>query len=200
VDGLDLRVHVAEAAGQQQVAQLGADEGIAAVVVLEVVEGHPIAPDIGRVWVEQERGVHHFGDVHRRTRRQHAADFTEDAGGRGNVFQHPAQKCCIEGARLERQVAGIGLLQRIAVGAPGRAFQIGTRGVQLGLAQVHAGDVQFGEATQQDLGLCTDTAANFKQAAGTGVIDLAEDARFQQSGLGHQALLFGTGKTVQVGG
>ncbi|KAG1243658.1 hypothetical protein G6F68_015747 [Rhizopus microsporus] len=56
-------MHVAETAGQQQVAQLGTDERVAAVVVLEVVEGHPVAPDVGRIRIEQERGIHHLGDA-----------------------------------------------------------------------------------------------------------------------------------------
>ena len=199
VDGLDLGMHVAEAAGQQQVAQLGADERVAAVVVLEVVEGHPVAPDVRRVRVEQERGIHHFGDVDRRTRCQHAAHFAQHAGRGGDVFQHPAQERRIEAAGLERQFAGIGLLQGVAVAAPRRARQVLARRGQLRFAQVHAGHVQLGEAAQQDLGLRTDAAADFQQAPCTAVVDLAEDARFQQARLGHQALLFGAGKPVQVG-
>ncbi|KAG0892484.1 hypothetical protein G6F32_017456 [Rhizopus arrhizus] len=72
-------MHDADPAGQQQVDQLPTDDRVAAVVVLEVVEGHPVAPDVGRIRSEQERGIHHLGDVHRGPRRQHAAHLAQHA-------------------------------------------------------------------------------------------------------------------------
>jgi len=47
VQGLDLGGDIPVAAGQQQVAELGADKRVTTAVDLEVIEGHPVAPQVG---------------------------------------------------------------------------------------------------------------------------------------------------------
>ena len=199
IEGLHVGGDIAESACQQQVSELGADERIAAAVVLEIVEGHPVTPHVRRVRVEQEGRVHHLGDVDRRARRQHATHLVEHAGRRGHVFEHPAQERGIEGPRFERQVRRVGLVQFVAPLQPRHRLEVGAGRIELRLVEVDAGRVQFGKAAQQDLGLRADAAPHFEQSPRVAVVDVVEDRRFGQPGLLHQARLFGRGEAVQIG-
>src|SRR5690606_40745659 len=97
---------------------------VAATVDLEVVERHPVAPGVGRVRVEQERGIHDLGDVYDRTGLQHPADFAERTRRRRHVLEYPAQEGGIEAAWLERQVGRIGLVQGVAAVQPRPAAEV----------------------------------------------------------------------------
>ena len=60
MEALHLGLHVAESDALQEIAELGADERIAAELKLMIVERHPITQRAGAVGIEEKGGVQDF--------------------------------------------------------------------------------------------------------------------------------------------
>jgi len=115
------------------------------------------------------------------------------------VLEDPAQERTVKAARLERQVAGVGLLGFPALFQPRQGGHVGARGFQLAGIQIHPGDAQLRETAQQDLALCGDATADFQHMAAGGEVDIGKQGGLEQPCLLAQPCLLGIGKPVQIG-